>query len=97
MLSKQYTAQAMADRCMIIREVQNIVGKVAHCDMLADYDLIYPNFWSKQDDVCLGFNDGYFKGAAAVKGAEAGKCKASDPKGHGEVGGPQGRQGQGRS
>lgn len=66
-MSKQYTPQEMADRCMIIREVQNIVGKVAHCDMLADYDLIYPNFWSKQDDVCLGFNDGYFKGAAAVK------------------------------
>lgn len=75
MLSKQYTAQAMADRCMIIREVQNIVGKVVHCDMLADYDLIYPNFWSKQDDVCLGFNDGYFKGAAAVKGYYAQKLE----------------------
>lgn len=67
-MSKQYTAQEMADRCLIIREVQNVVGKVAHCDMLADYDLVYPNFWSKQEDVCLGFNDGYFKGAAAVKG-----------------------------
>lgn len=67
-MSKQYTAQEMADRCLIIREVQNIVGKVAHCDMLADYDLVYPNFWSKREDVCLGFNDGYFKGAGAVKG-----------------------------
>lgn len=66
-MSKQYTAQEMADRCLIIREVQNVVGKVAHCDMLADYDLVYPQFWSKAEDVCLGFNNGYFQGAAAVK------------------------------
>jgi hypothetical protein len=57
----------MADRCLIIREVQNVVGKVVHCDMLSDYDLVYPKFWSQAEDVCLGFNDGYFQGAAAVK------------------------------
>lgn len=73
-LSKQYTAQEMADRCLIIREVQNIVGKVAHCDMLADYDLV-PQFWSKREDVCLGFNDGYFKGSEAVKGYYAQKLE----------------------
>lgn len=73
-LSKQYTAQEMADRCLIIREVQNIVGKVAHCDMLADYDLV-PQFWSKREDVCLGFNDGYFKGAEAVMGYYAQKLE----------------------
>ncbi len=67
-MKQQFTPQEMADRCLIIREVQNIVGKVAHCDMLADYDLVYKNFWSTQEDVCLGFNNGYFKGAAAVKG-----------------------------
>lgn len=66
-MRKQYTPEEMADRCLIIREVQNIVGKVAQCDMLADYDLVYSNFWSKGEDVCLGFNNGYFKGAAAVK------------------------------
>ena len=66
-MRKQYTPEEMADRCLIIREVQNIVGKVAQCDMLADYDLVYSNFWSKGKDVCLGFNNGYFKGAAAVK------------------------------
>ena len=74
-MSKQYTAQEMADRCLIIREVQNVVGKVAHCDMLSDYDLVYPQFWSQSEDVCLGFNDGYFKGADAVKGYYAQKLE----------------------
>jgi hypothetical protein len=63
----------MADRCMIIREVQNVVGKVVHCDMLSDYDLVYPQFWSQAEDVCLSFNDGYYKGAAEVKGYYAEK------------------------
>ena len=74
-MSKLYTAQEMADRCLIIREVQNVVGKVAHCDMLSDYDLVYPQFWSQGEDVCLGFNDGYFKGADAVKGYYAQKLE----------------------
>lgn len=76
-MSKQYTAQQMADRCLIIREVQNVVGKVAHCDMLADYDLVYPMFWSQAEDVCLGFNNGYFKGATAVKGYYAKKLEGA--------------------
>ena len=55
-MSKQYTAQEMADRCLIIREVQNVVGKVAHCDMLSDYDLAY-GFWNSVMTLlrsCLG-------------------------------------------
>ena len=73
-MSKHYTAEQYADRCMIIREVQNVVGKVAHCDMLADYDLS-PNFWSKAEDICLGVNDGYFKGREAVLGYYAQKLE----------------------
>lgn len=66
-MHKQYTPQEMADRCLIIREVQNVVGKIAQCDLLADYDLV-PQFWSSREDICLGMNNGYFKGAEAVKG-----------------------------
>ena len=73
-MSKHYTAEQYADRCMIIREVQNVVGKVAHCDMLADYDLS-PNFWSKAEDICRGVNDGYFKGREAVLGYYAQKLE----------------------
>ena len=65
-MHKQYTPQEMADRCLIIREVQNVVGKIAQCDLLADYDLV-PQFWSSREDICLGMNNGYFKGAEAVK------------------------------
>ena len=49
-MHKQYTPQEMADRCLIIREVQNVVGKIAQCDLLADYDLV-PQFWSSREDI----------------------------------------------
>ena len=91
-MHKQYTPQEMADRCLIIREVQNVVGKIAQCDLLADYDLV-PQFWSSREDICLGMNNGYFKGAEA---AEAGEHQEAHGPGYGKMGGSSQRQGQDR-
>jgi hypothetical protein len=74
-LSKTYTAEQLVDRCLLIREAQNVVGSALHYDMLAKWNDLYETFWSKADDVCMGVNNGYFKGAAAVKGYYAKKTE----------------------
>ena len=50
------------------REIKNLMGKYVSSQLLNWEGKIYDLFWSKRDDVCLGFNDGYYKGADAVKG-----------------------------
>lgn len=72
-LNTTYTAQEMVDRCLLIREAQNVVGSALHYDMLAKFDELYTTYWSKDADVCLGVNNGYFKGAEAVRGYYAKK------------------------
>lgn len=74
-MSKTYTAQEQVDRCMLIREAQNVVGSALHYDMLAKWNELYEDFWTKDEDVCLGINSGYFKGAEAVKGYYAKKTE----------------------
>ena len=74
-MNKNYTPQQMVDRCLLIREAQNVVGSALHCDMLARFDEIYDAYWSKAEDVCFGENGGYYKGAEAVKGYYAKKAE----------------------
>ena len=50
------------------REIKNLMGKYVSSQLLNWEGKIYDMFWSKRDDVCLGFNNGYYKGAEAVKG-----------------------------
>ena len=49
------------------REIKNLMGKYVSSQLLNWEGKIYDQFWSKREDVCLGFNNGYYKGAAAVK------------------------------
>ena len=64
---REYTSDVMLDRWEALREVKNLMGRLS-----ADYSIIqaghaYDRYWSKRDDVCLGTNDGWYEGAAAVK------------------------------
>ena len=70
-----YTPQQLIDRCLLIREAQNVVGSALHYDMLAKFDEIFDKFWAQNEEVCLGVNDGYFQGAEAVKGYYAQKTE----------------------
>ena len=67
-MNTTYTAEQLVDRCLLIREAQNVVGSALHYDMLAKWNALYDEFWSKDEDVCMGVNNGYFKGAEAVRG-----------------------------
>ena len=50
------------------RTIKNLMGKLVNLTLLNREGEIFESFWSKQDDVCLGLNDGYYVGAAAVSG-----------------------------
>lgn len=73
-----YTPQMLVDRCLMIREAENLIGSAMHYDMLAKFNELYESFWSIDEDVCLGINSGYFKGAAAVKAYYSKKAENAD-------------------
>ena len=50
------------------RAIKNMMGKMTLVKMRNDDGDIFDTFWAHQEDVCLGFNDGWYVGAAAVKG-----------------------------
>lgn len=63
-----FTTQQLTRRWEDQRAIKNLMGKYANCVLLNDEQLIFDMFWSKtQPDVCLGFNDGYYGGAADVR------------------------------
>ncbi|MBR1780627.1 MAG: nuclear transport factor 2 family protein, partial [Oscillospiraceae bacterium] len=50
------------------RTIKNLMGKLANLTLLNREGEIFDRFWSRAEDVCLGFNDGYYVGAQAVAG-----------------------------
>jgi len=44
------------------------MGKFVYCKLLKREKEIFEKFWSKDEDICLGINEGYFKGRDAIKG-----------------------------
>ena len=50
------------------RAIKNLMGKFANLVLLNREGEIYGGYWASAEDTCLGFNDGYYVGAAAVKG-----------------------------
>ncbi len=50
------------------RELKNLMGKYVSSQLLNREGQIFDQFWSGREDVCLGFNNGYYKGAEAVRG-----------------------------
>ena len=65
---KTYTLEDLVGRWEDQRAIKNLMGKLANVLILNQEERIYPMFWSNGDDVCLGFNDGYYCGAQAVRG-----------------------------
>lgn len=60
------------------RDIKNMMGKMANCIILNRESEIFDLFWSKEQiDVCLGFNEGWYVGADAIRGyyqAEHDRC-----------------------
>ncbi len=62
------SSQALLDRWEDRRACQNLVGKFSQSHLTREEGLSYQRFWSARSDVCLGLNNGYYHGAAAVQG-----------------------------
>lgn len=65
---RQYTSDVMLDRWEALREVKNLMGRLSADYVIMQAGHAYGKYWSKREDVCLGTNDGWYEGAAAVKG-----------------------------
>lgn len=64
----QYATQQLLTRWEDRRTCQNIAGKVSQSYLIKEEYLIYDRFWSTREDVCLGVNQGWYYGKAAVQG-----------------------------
>ena len=49
------------------RTIKNLMGKYVNLVLLNREQEILSRFWSSGDDLCLGFNDGYYVGRRAVE------------------------------
>ena len=49
------------------RTIKNLMGKYVNLVLLNREQEILSRFWSAGDDLCLGFNDGYYVGRRAVE------------------------------
>ena len=50
------------------REIRNLMGSISHDYSVKEEAAVYDRYFSRREDVCLGLNNGYYKGAEAVAG-----------------------------
>ncbi len=75
------TTLELTERFEDRREIKNLMGKYVASLILKREGTIFADFWSKAEDVCLGFNHGYYKGADAITGYYAAVAEATRLKG----------------
>lgn len=63
---RMLSTEELAVRCWDKREIQNLAGKYVMSLRLRREETILDNCWSEAEDVCLGFNDGFYVGPEAV-------------------------------
>lgn len=61
-----YTTEQLVARWEDHREIKNLMGKLSNMILLNREGEIFEAFWADNEDVCLAFNDGYYKGKSAV-------------------------------
>ncbi len=65
---KEFSPMELLERLEWRREIRNIMGRISHDYAVKQEAEVYHRYFSKREDVCLGLNDGYYKGAEAVAG-----------------------------
>ena len=63
-----FTTEQLTQRWEDQRAIKNLMGKFSNCVILNREEEIFDRFWSEAADVCLGFNDGWYRGGDAVRG-----------------------------
>lgn len=67
-MSKVFSSEEQLLRWENRREIKNIMVRMISQDyMFRRENQAYERYWSKAQDVCLGVNGGYYKGAVAVQ------------------------------
>ena len=57
------------------RAIKNLMGKYVLTMLLEQRDMAFDRFWSKEADVCLGINEGWYAGADAIRGYYTAQAK----------------------
>lgn len=65
---KDFTPTELLARLEWRRELRNIMGRISHDYAVKQEASVYERYFSRREDVCLGLNNGYYKGAEAVSG-----------------------------
>ena len=65
---KEFTPMELLERLEWRREIRNVMGRISHDYAIKQEAQVYDRYFSRREDVCRGLNNGYYKGAAAVKG-----------------------------
>ena len=65
---KDFTPMELLERLEWRREIRNVMGRISHDYAVKQEAEVYSRYFSKRDDVCLGLNNGYYKGKDAVAG-----------------------------
>ena len=69
MTREQFTTEQLTQQWEDQREIKNLIGKYTITMLLEEKNTIFQKFWSQeQEDVCLGLNHGWYKGAVAIQG-----------------------------
>jgi len=66
-VNTRFTTEELVGRFEDRRDVKNLMGKYVVSILLKREPTMFETFWSKKDDICLGVNEGYYQGAAAIK------------------------------
>lgn len=65
---QEFSPMDLLDRLEWRREIRNVMGRISHDYAVKQEAEIYSRYFSTREDVCLGLNNGYYKGKAAVAG-----------------------------
>ena len=65
---KEFTPMELLERLEWRREIRNVMGRISHDYAIKQEAQVYDRYFSRREDVCLGLNNGYYKGADAVRG-----------------------------
>ena len=65
---KKLYPDAMLERLEWRRDIRNVMGRISADYSVREEGQIYNRYWSSREDVCLGVNEGWYVGPAAVAG-----------------------------
>lgn len=65
-MERKFTSEELLTRFEDRREIQNLAARYGTGFLLKQEAEMFATYWSKRDDICLGFNDGWYVGQEAV-------------------------------